>query len=366
MDYSNDKRIVMTLDAGGTNFVFSAMQGEKEIVDPITLPSNAHDLDLCLNTLVSGFNKIKDILPSEPSAISFAFPGPADYPNGIIGDLPNLKSFRGGIALGPMLEDKFRLPVFINNDGDLYVYGEAIAGFLPHINNLLEKAGSPKRFKNLIGFTLGTGFGGGIVRNGELFIGDNSGAGEVWLLRNKLDPEMNAEEGVCIRAVQREYCRVAGIPFEKSPSPKDIYEIGLGQLEGNREAALKSYDRLAEVLGDAIADVATVVDGIIVIGGGVAGAHKLFFKQMVAEMNSHYTSPSGEKFRRLSQKAFNLEDDQDLKEFLAGDSREILIPGTSRKIKYDPMSRTGVGVSKIGTSKAVSIGAYAYALKKIS
>lgn len=38
--YVNDKRVVMTLDAGGTNFVFSAMQANKEIVEPITLPSN--------------------------------------------------------------------------------------------------------------------------------------------------------------------------------------------------------------------------------------------------------------------------------------------------------------------------------------
>ena len=87
-----------------------------------------------------------------------------------------------------MLEEKFGIPVFINNDGDLFVYGEAIAGFLPYVNGLLAKAGSPKRYKNLFGVALGTGFGGGIVRDGELFIGDNSMAGEVWLLRNKLAP----------------------------------------------------------------------------------------------------------------------------------------------------------------------------------
>ena len=41
-----DERIVLTLDAGGTNFVFSAMQGMKEIVTPVRLPSNPNDLDL--------------------------------------------------------------------------------------------------------------------------------------------------------------------------------------------------------------------------------------------------------------------------------------------------------------------------------
>ncbi|MDR3628112.1 MAG: ROK family protein, partial [Ignavibacteriaceae bacterium] len=177
MNYNSDERIVMTLDAGGTNFVFSAIQGCKQIVDEIRLDSNAHNLDLCMANLIEGFIRVRSVLPREPVAISFAFPGPADYPNGIIGDLPNLPAFRGGIALGPMLHKRFGLPVFINNDGDLYAYGEAIAGFLPAINSLLEKAGNTKRYNNLLGLTLGTGFGAGIVSKGELYLGDNSIAG---------------------------------------------------------------------------------------------------------------------------------------------------------------------------------------------
>ena len=96
-------------------------------------------------------------------ALSFAFPGPADYPNGIIGDLKNLPAFRGGVPLGPLLAETFGAPVFINNDGDLFAYGEAMAGLLPEVNGMLEAAGSPKRFRNLLGVTLGTGFGAGLV-----------------------------------------------------------------------------------------------------------------------------------------------------------------------------------------------------------
>ncbi len=62
----------------------------------------------------------------------------------------NLPAYRD-VALGPMLEDQFGLPTFINNDGDLFAYGEATAGFLPYVNGLLEKAGSPKRYRNLLG-----------------------------------------------------------------------------------------------------------------------------------------------------------------------------------------------------------------------
>src|ERR1039458_8866472 len=190
--FENDRRIVMTLDAGGTNLKFGALRGGETLVEGLSIPSEADNLDGCLSAIVRGFESVKRALPEPPAAISFAFPGPADYPRGIIGDLPNLPAFRGGVALGPMLEEKFGIPVFINNDGDLFVYGEAIAGFLPYVNGLLEEAGSPKRYKNLFGVALGTGFGGGIARDGELFPGDNSMAGEVWLLRNKLAPVMNA------------------------------------------------------------------------------------------------------------------------------------------------------------------------------
>ena len=253
MNPSEDSRIVMTLDAGGTNFKFSAIRGNKAATwIRFPCPSNAHDLDACLKTLVDGFKRVKESLPEAPVAISFAFPGPCNYPEGIIGDLHNLPCFRGGVALGPMLEEIFGIPVFINNDGDLFVYGEAIAGLLPHVNKQLENAGSPKRYKNLFGVTLGTGFGGGITRDGQLFGGDNICAAEVWILSNKLDPGMPAEEGACIRAVQKAYAQAAGISVDDAPEPKDIFEIGNGKLEGNKEAAIASFQRLGEVVGDAM------------------------------------------------------------------------------------------------------------------
>ncbi|MCB1130553.1 MAG: ROK family protein, partial [Verrucomicrobiae bacterium] len=216
MQLESDSRIVLTLDAGGTNFRFGAIRGGKPVTDGVHLPSFGDDLDACLKNIVDGFRQVRARCPVPPVAISFAFPGPCDYPAGIIGDLGNLPGFRGGVPLGPMLEAIFGIPVFINNDGDLFVYGEAISGLLPHVNSLLEKAGSPKRYKNLFGITLGTGLGGGLVRDGQLYLGDNSVATEVWTLRNKLEPRMNAEEGACIRSVRRIYGELTNTPFDET------------------------------------------------------------------------------------------------------------------------------------------------------
>jgi glucokinase len=365
MKPSSDKRIVMTLDAGGTNFRFSAVRGAKPVTETVALPSNGDNLTKCLANIIEGFTRVKKQCPDAPVASSFVFPGPADYPMGIIGDLGNLPGFRGGVALGPMLEQKFGIPTFINNDGDLFVYGEAIAGFLPYVNGLLEKAGSPKRYKNLFGVTLGTGFGGGIVRNGELFVGDNSMAGEVWVLRNKLHPETNAEEGASIRAVRRVYAEKAGIPFEQAPEPKDIFEIGTGAKPGKKAAAVEAFRQLGEVVGDAMAHALTLVDGLGVIGGGISGAAPLFLPALVGELNGTYVNPKGDKFRRLASVAFNLEDPAQLKKFLKGETRTITVPGGKKKVQYDPLQRIGVGMSRLGTSEAVAIGAYAFALRKL-
>jgi len=359
--FATDSRIVMTLDAGGTNLKFSAVRGNRPLVDPLSLPSEAADLDHCLANIVRGFESVKQSLPEPPVAISFAFPGPADYPRGIIGDLGNLPGFRGGVALGPMLEDKFGIPVYLNNDGDLFVYGEAIAGFLPYVNGLLEQAGSPKRYRNLFGVTLGTGFGGGIAHDGELFIGDNSIAAEAWLLRNKLDPGINAEEGASIRAVRSVYAQYAGIRADRAPEPKAIFDIGMGLAAGNRAAATEAFRRLGEVAGDAMAQALTLIDGLGVVGGGISGAHPLFLPALVDAVNGVYDSGQ----QRLCARAYNIEDPSQREQFLRGETREIRVPGSARTIAYDPLARTAIGISRLDTSEAVAIGAYAFALRRL-
>jgi glucokinase len=359
--FENDPRIVMTLDAGGTNLKFGALRGGETLVEGLSIPSEADDLDRCLSAVIGGFENVKRRLPEAPAAISFAFPGPADYPRGIIGDTPNMRAFRGGVALGPMLEEKFGIPVFINNDGDLFVYGEAMAGFLPYVNGLLEQAGSPKRYRNLFGITLGTGLGGGLSFNGELFLGDNSIAAEVWLLRNRLAPDVHAEEGASIRAVRRAYAEAAGIPLADAPEPAGIFEIGMGRAEGNAPAAREAFRRLGVVAGDVLAQALTLVDGLAVVGGGISGAHALFLPAMVDAVNGQYDS--GQK--RLCARAYNLEDAGERAAFLRGEGREIGVPYSSRRIVYDPQPRTAIGISRLGTSRAVAIGACTFALAQL-
>ncbi len=363
-NFKTDSRIVLTLDAGGTNMVFSAMRGGEYIVEPITLPSNANNLDLCLQTLVLGFSTVVNNLKEKPVAISFAFPGPADYPHGIIGGyLPNFPSFRDGVALGPFLEDKFGIPVYINNDGDLYAYGEALGGALPYINERLQAAGSDKRYHNLIGYTFGTGLGIGFVMNGVLNRGDNSCV-ETYCLPNFKMPGYILEDSASIRAVTRVYGEASG-DMNHGLTPKDIADICNGKRQGNVEAAKKAFFDLGEAAGDGMAIAASLFDGIICIGGGLMNNDKFIMPGILKSMRGTVKTISGDTIGKVQSKVYNLDDDAEFAEFAKGEARQIKVYGTDKTAIYDPMKRIGVIKSKIGASKAISIGAYTFALAQL-
>jgi glucokinase len=365
MRFDKDKRVVMTLDAGGTNFVFTAMQAEKQITEPVVHKVHQLSLEKILRMTIDGFSQVSAKLNCKPVAISFAFPGPADYEHGIIGDLQNLPGFTGGVALGPMLEEKFGIPVFINNDGDLFAYGEAISGLLPAINQQLEEAGNPKRYRNLLGVTLGTGFGGGIVSRGALFMGDNSAQGEINRIRNRVFKNFDVEESVSIRGLKREYCNYAGINFVSCPEPRELFEVGMGTIKGNRQAAINAFEAFGVALGDALANAITLVDGLIVIGGGLSGAHQLFLPKTVEEMNHPFGTVAGDPLPRLEVETFNLEDAEQLDQFLRITAVEVPVPFSTKTTVYDPVKKVGIGIARNETSMAVSIGAYAFALNML-
>ena len=365
MNYKDDQRIVMTLDAGGTNFVFSAIRGFDQIIEPVRLKSAGNDLEKSVSNIIDGFTQVKDQLDSQPVAISFAFPGPSDYQRGIIGDLVNLPAYRGGVALAALLEKKFSLPVFINNDGNLFGLGEAIAGFKPYVNNLLKEHGCEKRYRNLIGVTLGTGFGGSVIIDNHMLIGDNSAGGEIWAIRNKIFPDMGAEESVSIRGLKMAYSVHARIDLQDCPEPHEISAIARGELNGDKKAAKTAFKLLGQVAGDALASAATLVDGLIVIGGGLAKSSDLFLDTIVAELNSSFATHYGTQIDRMELKCYNFESKNEVNKFLNCRKRDIKVPFSDQIVSYDPEQRICIGVTKLGTSRAISMGAYAFALQTI-
>lgn len=361
--YTRDSRIVLTLDAGGTNLIFSAFRGNRIIGDPVTRPTPALDLDQCLKTIVQGFETVAD-QTGRIDAISFAFPGPADYREGIIGDCPNLPCFRGGVALGSLLENRFRVPVFINNDGDLFTYGEAMAGFLSKINTLMKENGWKKQFHHLLGITMGTGLGAGLVINGDLHRGDNSLASELWMVRHAEKEASFVEESVSIRGVRRMYAELTGQAFSQTPNPQEIFGIAKGVRNGDRDAAVACFRQLGQRIGYVLDSANCLIDGLIVIGGGLSGSSEFFLPALIHEMNRPLRNQEGRTVKRPLE-VFNLEDEVSCRRFLNGEYHNIPIYGTEQSLKVNTKKATGVGLSVLGTNRAIALGAAIYALREL-
>lgn len=360
----NKKKTILVLDAGGTNLVFNAVKAGEILQKSFSLPAKSENLENLLKKIIHGFREIDKLTKNDVAAISFCFPGPADFEAGIIGDLENMPFFRGGVPLKKMLENEFRVPVFINNDGDLFTLGEAIGGVLPYFNQKLAEKGVGKQFKNLLGVTLGTGFGSGIVSNGSLFLGDNSAGAEINRMVNPLNWNKSIEETLSIRGIKNLFAEELGIPIEKAPEPYTIFKIGTGKKEGNRTVAIKAWEKFGEVLADGLANALTMIDGLVVIGGGLSGAFPLFLPKTIEMLNRKFKKEGG-TVPRMEIAAFNLEEQKGLDEFLRNEKVMVKVPFSNEEVPYYPKKKTGAANTRLGTSKAVAIGAYAFAAKRM-
>jgi len=365
MKTSASNPIILTLDAGGTNFVFSALQFGLTITDPVQLSASTKTAASCTATIIKGFELLKSRLNKPITAISFAFPGPADYKNGIIGDLPNFPGINGEYPLKSILENHFNSPVFINNDGNLFAYGEALDGGLVEINEALKKNGNPKKFSNLIGITLGTGIGCGIVINGTLLTGDNSSGAEIHNMSNLYKPHYNIEESVSSRAIQFVYSENAKIKNDPKLMPKDIFEIALGKIKGNKQAAVHSFNEYGKALGYVLSDVITLIDGLVVVGGGITAAWELFAPALFKTIQTKHQNLNDGFSKRTTVKVFNLENDLEKQTFLKGSVRNFKI-SENNSVTYDVMPRTAIIRSIKGASVSTSLGAYQYAISQIN
>src|SRR6202000_2139089 len=103
--------------------------------------------------------KDKDI-----SAIGIGVPSVVDVEEGIVYDVQYIPSWKE-VPLKKFLEARYKKPVFVNNDANCFAVGE-------------YHFGKGKGVSCMVGLTIGTGLGGGIIINNKLFAGYNCGAGE--------------------------------------------------------------------------------------------------------------------------------------------------------------------------------------------
>jgi len=167
-----------------------------------------------------------------------------------------------------------------------------------------------------------------------------------------------------VRAIKRVYAEASG-DFSHSYEPKEICEIADGKREGNVEAAKKAFAEFGETAGHAMAIAAQLVDGIIVIGGGITAARHHILPSLLEVLRSSYATLGGDKVKRVQMEVLDLDNPAEFETFVRGNKRSLTVRGTNLTVEYDDMKRIGVTFSRLGASRAISAGAYAFALSQL-
>ena len=160
---------VLAVDLGGTKVIIAIISADGQLIAEERYPTLAGEgPQAVIDRLLSNMNHLLTLNNMEPSqlgGISIAAAGAIDSDRGMITFSPNLPGWTD-IPLRDMVQEKYRVGTFLVNDASAAALGE-------------HQFGVGRGTNNLILLTLGTGIGGGIVINGELYTGSSGSAGEI-------------------------------------------------------------------------------------------------------------------------------------------------------------------------------------------
>ena len=237
------QKAILGLDIGGTGIKGGVLvNGHLEDIRSIPTPAQ-ESKEFILDTIA---DFIQTYEHHDFVGIGIGIPGLVDAREGIVLGLANIPSFQH-VELKKFLTGKFHKPVFINNDANCFAIG-------------VHKYGVGRPFKNLVGITLGTGTGGGIVINGHLYSGAFSAAGE-WCSAPYLD--QNYEY----------YCSGKFFQNFYHNKPKTLAKMAMaGDLE-----AQKAFDEFGHHLGELLKMILySLAPEAIILGGSIRKSFPLF------------------------------------------------------------------------------------------
>ena len=232
----------------------------------------------CIKDLVVNLRSLiihSRIAPRKILGIGVGCPGAINAAKDKLPRSPNLPGW-AGLPLKKILAKASGLPVHIANDANAAALGENLFG-------------AGKNIRDLIYITVSTGIGGGIILNGELYEGVGSVAGEIGHISIVLDGKKCA----CgKRGCLESYASGTAIArFYREMTKKKVSgakAVGAAAREGDKRA-IKSYERAGYYLGIGIADLLNILNpDKIVIGGGVLrSAHKIFWRTVIKSAKQH-------------------------------------------------------------------------------
>lgn len=265
--------MVLGIDIGGTNLRAGVESGGK-IIDKRVVPLiQKGSLEATLAQLIL---LIRPLLAYPVRAIGVGVPSVVDTEHGIVYNAVNIPSWER-VELKAILEKEFNLPVFVNNDVNCFTLGE-------------HRYGLAKSYNTVVGMTIGTGLGSGIIINNQLYSGSNCGAGEIGLLPYL---DRNLEFYACSSFFESVH--------------------GITALEAERLArsgdakGLQVWAEFGVHLGFVIKAVLYTYDPeIIVIGGSISKGYPFFYKALIESLDDFAFPESLKRLKFLPSEDENI------------------------------------------------------------
>lgn len=302
--------LYVAIDLGGTKAYISVMtRGAERLFDRKFTTENHGDASALLGFLLTSIEdavgslhkttgiNLQEIKEQKITAYGVAFAGPTDAVPGVVRDASNfrIKDF----PLAERLRGHLHKPVFIENDANLGVLGEAWKGVA-------------RRHQSVIGIVVGTGIGGGIVVNRQLWRGATSAAGEIGHML--IDPKSSVECGCgqkgCFEALASRKAIAEELSRRKRRSDPDdvrweLKNLGSAELadyyaDGDRDA-INVVTEAAKWWGKAVRNLLNILNpDIVFFGGG-------FMRQLGDRVGDTFLQPVKDEAEKCMNSIYALE-----------------------------------------------------------
>lgn len=270
LSYTQNCLIIMRIgiNIDGTSIRLGIVDGGK-IYRKLETPTKADaPKDFIISDLIES---IGEIINSNIRGIGIGVTGIVKTDKGIVQNVINIPSWQK-VPIKEILENEFHIPVFVNNDSNCFAFGERYYG-------------EGTMFHDIVCVTLSMGVGAGVIINNELYIGNNTGAGEIGAL-----PYLHYD-----------FERYCGQKFfvMNGTTINQAYELA---LEGDIET-LALWNELGRHIGELIKTILFTYDPqAIILGGDVIKGYELFAESMFENIQSFLFPETIERINILVSK----------------------------------------------------------------
>lgn len=276
-------------DIGGTGVKYALANSLGEMIFKDQFPTNNYKSfkDLC-NRLFTLLEDYKE----EIAGIGISCTGKIDVKTGIITGGVEIMEGWLGASLKKNFEDKYNLPVYVNNDVKCVALSELYTGI-------------GVKYNNFICVAIGTGIGGAIVDGGKLICGENNFAGEI----GHTILEFNGKDCKCgkkgcfemygsMSALVREVQKATG----KIYNGKEIFD----KVKNNEKIFVDIVNVWINNIGKGIANLVLLLNPkVIVLGGAVSVQKELFLDKVEIAVKNYLTVEHSRGLEFISATNFN-------------------------------------------------------------